>query len=617
MSFPPRFLDEIRSRIACSAVIGRRVRLVKRGREHSGLCPFHNEKTPSFTVNDDKGFFHCFGCGAHGDVIGFVMRAENLSFPEAVERLAEEAGLEMPRLTPEQVQRERQAKSLGEAVEAAAQWFEAQLRTPAGRAALDYLERQRGLDERTIRHFRLGYAPDDRQALRRALKAQGYDDAMLIEASLLFVPEGGGEPASFFRDRVMFPVTDRRGRVIAFGGRVMGDAKPQYINSRDTPLFDKGRSLYALDKAAEGVRAGAALIVAEGYMDVIALHAAGFTGAVAPLGTALTEAQIELLWRLAPEPVLCLDGDEAGQRAALRAAERALPLLKPGHSLRFATLPAGDDPDDLIRRDGPAAFHAVIARPRPLFEVLWQHMMATRAADTPEQRAAIEQGFETLAAKIANETVQWQYRRAFRERLREHFWPQRARQGRPYRPGQPAPAVPGLRAAHVPPTVDTLSARVIARTLVNHLDLLSIHGVFEQIEALHFEDAALDRLRHDLLAIIGHEGPIHRDRLIERLEASGHGAALALLDRPELQLHAPFARPGAVFDDALAGLTAFLRGLHLRALRRDLEAARARHAAEFSPETLMLVEALARMIAEEEAEAELQDLFATAPGITR
>lgn len=578
----------------------------------------------AFALEDNILTGNCFGCGAHGDVIGFVMRVENLSFPEAVERLAEEAGLEMPRMTPEQVQREREAKSLGEAVEAAAQWFEAQLRAPAGRAALDYLQRQRGLDDATIARFRLGYAPEDRQALRRALKAQGFDDAMLVEASLLFTPEGGGEPYAFFRDRVMFPVCDRRGRVIAFGGRVMGDAKPKYINSRDTPLFDKGRSLYALDKAAEGVRAGAELIVAEGYMDVIALHAAGFTGAVAPLGTALTEAQIELLWRLAPEPIVCLDGDEAGQRAAMRAAERVMPLLKPGHSLRFASLPAGDDPDDLIKRDGRAAFAAVIARPKPLVDVLWENAIATRAAATPEQRAALEQNFETTAAKIANETVQWQYRRTFRERLRQHFWPRRQWAPRDQRAGgfagragQPAPLPQGMRAAHVPPTVDTLSARVIARTLVNHLDLLNVQDVFDQLDAVHFEDAALDRLRHDLLAIVAHDGAIHRDRLIERLTADGHGPTLAVLERPEYHLHAPFAREGAAFDDALAGLMAFLRGLHLRNLRRDLERARERHAADLSPQSLMLVEALARMIAEEEAEAEQRDLYETGPAVQR
>jgi DNA primase len=631
MSFPPRFLDEIRARVACSTVIGRRVRLVKRNREHAGLCPFHNEKTPSFTVNDDKGFFHCFGCGAHGDVIGFVMRIDHLSFPEAVERLAEEAGLELPRQTPEQAAREERAKSLGDAMEAAAQWFEQQLRAPAGRGALDYLQRQRGLDDTTIARFRLGYAPEDRQALRRALKAQGFDDNMLIEASLAVLPEGGGEPFSFFRDRVMFAVTDRRGRVIAFGGRVMGDAKPKYINSRDTPLFDKGRSLYALDKAWEGVRgaaeqapAASALVVAEGYMDVIALHAAGFRGAVAPLGTALTETQIELLWRMAPEPILCLDGDEAGQRAALRAAERALPLLKPGHSLRFATLPAGEDPDSLIRRDGAPALAAVLQRTRPLADVLWEHAIATRSLETPEQRAALEEGLESLAGKIANRTVQWQYRRLFRSRLRAKFWSGPPRReggqgsgGRRWGREREGTLAPGLRAAHVPPTVDTLSAQVILCTLVNHVDILAVQEVFDQVETLHLADRRLDRLLHDLLLIAAQDGPLHRDRLIERLTLEGHGEVLALVDRPEVLLHAPFARAAASFDDALGGLAAFLRGLHLRDLRRDLAQAEERLGHDMTPENWEVVQTLRRLIEEEEATAEQRDLFEVVPGLPR
>jgi DNA primase len=632
MSFPPRFLDEIRARVACSAVIGRRVRLIKRNREHAGLCPFHNEKTPSFTVNDDKGFFHCFGCGAHGDVIGFVMRIDHLSFPEAVERLAEEAGLELPRQTPEQAAREERAKSLGDAMEAAAKWFEQQLRAPAGRNALDYLQRQRGLDDATIARFRLGYAPEDRQALRRALKAQGFDDNMLIEASLLVLPEGGGEPFSFFRDRVMFAVADRRGRVIAFGGRVMGDAKPKYINSRDTPLFDKGRSLYALDKAWEGVRGAAELVVAEGYMDVIALHAAGFKGAVAPLGTALTETQIELLWRMAPEPILCLDGDEAGQRAALRAAERALPLLKPGHSLRFATLPAGEDPDSLIRRDGAPALAALLGRTRPLADVLWENAIATRSLATPEQRAALEDALEGLAAKIANRPVQWQYRRLFRSRLRAQFWTgPPARQDRGGEGGRGAwreggrdrgrgwghQRPPGLRAAHVPPTVDLTSAQVILCTLINHVDILAVQEVFDQVETLHFVDRRLDQLLHDLLLVAAQDGPLHPDRLIERLAVDGHGEVLGLVDRPDVMLHAPFARTGASFDEALGGLSAFLRGLHVRDLRRDLAQAEERLGQAMTPENWEVVQTLRRLIEEEEAAAEQSDLFETVPGLPR
>jgi DNA primase len=352
MAFPPGFLDELRSRIPLGDLVGRRVRLTRRGREQAGLCPFHNEKTPSFYVVEDKGFFHCFGCGAHGDAIGYVMRADNLDFIEAVERLAGEAGLAVPQQTPQDRERAQRQKTLMEALAAAAEFYEAQLWAPAGAHARDYLT-ARGLDEETIRRFRLGWASDDRQALRRALGKE-FPEPLLHEAGLLRIPETGGNAYDYFHGRVMFPIGDRAGRVIAFGARTLGDDQPKYLNSPDTPLFEKGRVLYAwaAARAALAREPEGAAIVVEGYMDVIALHRAGLGTAVAPLGTALTEMQLAELWRLSPEPVLCFDGDSAGQRAAQRALFRALPILQPGRSLRFATLPPGEDPDSL-RRTAP------------------------------------------------------------------------------------------------------------------------------------------------------------------------------------------------------------------------------------------------------------------------
>src|SRR5712692_5570068 len=317
MAFPPGFLDELRSRVPLGDLVGRRVRLTRRGREQAGLCPFHNEKTPSFYVVEDKGFFHCFGCGAHGDAIGFVMRADNLDFIEAVERLAGEAGIAVPQQTPQDRERAQRQKTLLEALAAAADFYEAQLWSHSGMRAREYLT-ARGLDEETIRRFRLGWASDDRQALRRAL-AGDFPEALLHEAGLLRTPEDGGNPYDYFRGRVMFPIGDRAGRVIAFGARTLGDDQPKYLNSPDTPVFEKGRVLYAwaAARAYLGRKAEAAsVIVVEGYMDVIALHRAGFGSAVAPLGTALTELQLHELWRLSPEPVLCFDGDNAGQSAA-------------------------------------------------------------------------------------------------------------------------------------------------------------------------------------------------------------------------------------------------------------------------------------------------------------
>jgi DNA primase len=359
MAFSPAFLDELRARINLSDVVGRRVRLIRRGHEHSGLCPFHNEKTPSFTLNDDKGFFHCFGCGAHGDVIGFVMKTENLSFPEAVERLADEAGLAIPKSAPEDAARAKVELSLFAVTEAAGKWFQERLRAPDGRIAREYLA-GRGVDAQTIARFRLGFAPDGRGALKSALAAQGFPESLMITAGLLVVPEDGRPAYDRFRGRLMFPIEDPRGRVVAFGGRILGDGEPKYLNSPETPLFHKGRQLYGLRHAREILKAPnlagqPSLLVVEGYMDAIAALSVGIA-AVAPLGTALGEDQIALLWRLVAEPVLCFDGDSAGLRAAGRAAERGLPLVKPGFSLSFATLPKGDDPDTLVRCAGHAVF---------------------------------------------------------------------------------------------------------------------------------------------------------------------------------------------------------------------------------------------------------------------
>ncbi|HJS32737.1 MAG TPA: DNA primase [Alphaproteobacteria bacterium] len=597
MAFPPAFLDELRQRLACSEVIAKRVRLVKKGREYLGLCPFHNEKTPSFTVNDDKAFFHCFGCGAHGDVIGFTMRAESLSFPESVEKLAAMAGLPMPRLSPVEVEREQRRQTLYDVVETACAWFEENLRSDVGRAGLEYL-RRRGLDEATIKRFRLGYAPDSRSALKTALRAKNIDEAKLLEAGLLAKPEGGGEPFDFFRGRVIFPILDRQGRPIAFGGRTLGDTGPKYLNSRDTPLFDKGRTLYALDKAREGVRNGAPLVVAEGYMDVIALHAAGFNGAVAPLGTALTEAQIEALWKLAGEPILCFDGDTAGQRAALRAAERALPLLKPGRSLQFVTLPQGEDPDSLLKRRGPAALADILARTKPLVDVAWESLVATTPADTPEQRALLEQRLEDVAARIAERTVQWQYRRLFRLRVRARFFPADRRQRRDG----------VLKAPGHPWVLDRVPEMVLLATLLNHIDLIAWREILDELERVEFDDDRLSRLKADLFDLGANIADLSPQSLAEMLAARGHGETIAQLNTPDIFVHGRFAHAAASADEAAQGWRAYFRGLYLRRLRSELEAARSAWGLEPSEENLRRIEELGRMLANESEQAAQSDL---------
>ena len=406
--FPPQFLDEIRARVPLESAIGKRVRLVRRGRESVGLCPFHKEKTPSFTVNEDKGFFHCFGCGAHGDVIGFVMRDEGLSFPEAVERLASDAGLALPARDPRAEAREKARLSLYEVVEAAAAWFEAELKGPRGASARRYLD-TRGVDEETRAHFRLGYAPDGRTALRTKLEQGGVTEAMMLDAGLVIAPDDGRAPYDRFRGRVIFPICDRRGRVVAFGGRALGDGQPKYLNSPETPLFSKGTLLYAQHFAAPAARKAGRAIAVEGYMDVIALHQAGIEEAVAPLGTALTEQQLEALWRLAEDPILCFDGDEAGKRAAGRAVERALPRLNAKRSLRFASLPSGQDPDTMVRDRGRQALVEIVDAAIPLSRQLWRMATDGRSLDTSEARSRVHEWLQEQAGQIPDRDLRYRY----------------------------------------------------------------------------------------------------------------------------------------------------------------------------------------------------------------
>src|SRR5580692_1976718 len=400
MALPPQFLDELRARTPLSAVIGRRVRLARSGRQWKGCCPFHGEKTPSFYVYDDH--YHCFGCGAHGDAIGFVMQSQGAGFMEAVEQLASEAGLEVPKPTPEAAEAERKRHDLISVLDAANTAYQRRLRLPEGRAALDYL-RGRGLTDETIQRFGLGWSGDGRGALIGELKREGIEQDLLMETGLLRGGEDGGRVGELFFNRVMFPIRDRRGRVISFGGRTLGDGQPKYLNGPETALFSKRRNLYALDLARAA--RGATIVVVEGYMDVIALHQAGFTGAVAPLGTALTEEQLEELWRLSPAPVLCFDGDAAGARAAARSADLALPLLASDRSLRIATLPGGEDPDTLVRRQGNAAFQGVLDAARPLAEALYDMLREGGGDSTPEQRAAFRTRLEDTARRIPDKTL--------------------------------------------------------------------------------------------------------------------------------------------------------------------------------------------------------------------
>jgi len=532
MAFPPGFLDELRDRISLSALVGRRVKLARRGREFAGLCPFHHEKTPSFYVVEDKSFFHCFGCGAHGDVVGFVMRADNLDFVEAVEKLAGEAGLAVPQATPQEREWAQRQKTLLEATEAAAAFYEARLWAPVGARARQYLE-GRGLDPNTIRRFRLGWASDDRQALRRSLTAD-FPDALLIEAGLLRREAKEGEAFDYFRNRVMFPIGDRAGRVIAFGGRVLGDGQPKYLNSPDTPLFEKGRVLYGWSAARAGAgrdaeAGGPGAIVTEGYMDVIALHRGGFATAVAPLGTALTEFQLNELWRLAPEPILCFDGDAAGQRAAERALRRALPLLRPGQSLRFARLPAGEDPDSVIRRMGRGAFDQVLAAARPLSTMLWESELGASRLDTPERRADLERRLMDHVGLIGDRTVQAEYRRFLRNRLFDL--------GRPAHPRVRSIARPQTSFVRDGPEPPPRSAGRIQRENLFRILLrfpCLIDEVAEEFAALAIAEPELDSLKRRILELDAAESGLDAQALQQHLVKNGLAATVEKLLLPSV-----------------------------------------------------------------------------------
>lgn len=520
MSFPPQFLDEIRARVSIVDTVARRVKLIRRGREHTGLCPFHNEKTPSFTVSEDKGFYHCFGCGAHGDVISFEMQANNRPFMEAVELLAGEAGLQMPEQTPEDRERAKKQASLGEVLEKACQFFQNQLQLPAGQAARAYIQ-DRGLRTETVERFRLGYAPAGNR-LRESLAQAGVTEDQLQAAGLIGRSEDGSRVYDYFRDRLIFPIADKKGRIVAFGGRILGDGQPKYLNSPDTALFNKGYTLYGLNWAIESARDQSEILVAEGYMDVIALAQAGFKNAVAPLGTALTEAQIESLWRVCEEPILCFDGDAAGQRAARRAAERSLPLLKAAHSLRFALMPSGKDPDDLIKEKGPGAIKRLLQNAVPLSDILWETVVEGHRLDTPERKAALERDMRDKVKEIADRQVQGHYLSDFKNR----YWtlvrggPSSfgGNKGR-FKIGGKAETVTAL--APGAGTVRQLLAYLLAYP-VEAADFL------ENFSRLTVPDSALEGLLQEALSFLS-ANPQEADTLLGHLELKGFRAELQSL----------------------------------------------------------------------------------------
>ena len=557
MALPSGFLDELRARTPLPALIGRRVKLTRSGRQWKGCCPFHGEKTPSFYVYDDH--YHCFGCGAHGDAVSFVMQSQGASFPEAVERLAAEAGLEVPKPAPGAAAAEQRRHDLHTVLEAAAASFRRRLFLPEGASALAYL-RGRGLTDDTIRRAGLGWSGEGRGALGAELAREDIAPDLLVEAGLLTAPADERQSREMFFNRVMFPIRDRRGRTISFGGRILGDGQPKYLNGPETAVFSKRRTLYGLDAARDAVRSGAVVVAVEGYMDVLALHQAGFLGAVAPLGTALTEEQLAELWRLSPMPVLCFDGDAAGGRAAARAAELVLPMLAADRSLRLAALPAGEDPDTLVRTGGAQAFQAVLDAARPLVDALYDRLRAEAGGSGPEQLALLRARLEAAAGRIQDRTLAGEYRRA----LLDRFFAARRRG---------APATRPVLLQRLPPDAARAGVercRALLAILLRHPALL--HDVEEALNTLDLP-VPLDRLRREIEAWSVTAPALDSAALIAQLHAAGLATEAAqVLSAVPVPLPA-CAAPDAQPAEAEAGWWHIFGLMHRGRLEAEVAAA--------------------------------------------
>ena len=526
MRLPDSFLDELRSRTPLAAVIGRRVKLIRSGRNHKGCCPFHNEKSPSFHVYEDG--FHCFGCGAHGDAVAFVMQSHGLQFLDAVELLAGEAGLDVPKPTPAAADAEQRRDRMHAVMDAAAALYRRRLRAPEGAKALGYLHR-RGITDASIERFGLGWSGEARGALAPALASQGVTVERLVEGGLMRDSEDGRPPYDLFFNRVMFPIRDRSGRIISFGGRILGDGQPKYVNGPETPLFSKRRTLYGLDFAREAARRNATIVAVEGYMDVIALHQAGLEGAVAPLGTALTDEQLAELWRLSPMPVLSFDGDAAGRRAALKVAEIAMPSLTPERSLKLGLLPPGEDPDSFVRKHGPQQLQAFLDAAKPISVSLFG-LMSEAVGDTPEERAGLRSRLEAAAACVADKSLAGEIRRS----LLDQFFASRARPAQAVR-GQAsfgrrdrfAPPLRPITLVRTPPCGDRAAgerARALVAILLRHPYLLA--DMEEAFDGLDL-DERLHLLRRGMLQWSLAAEVLDSQLLITHLQAVGLSAHVA------------------------------------------------------------------------------------------
>lgn len=558
------FLQSLRDRLTVSEVIRPHVKLARKGKEYSGLCPFHKEKSPSFTVSDEKGFYHCFGCGAHGDIFDFVMQKQNMPFMDAVELLAQLLGLEVPKRSDATLSESHQSKadaSLYAVMEAASNWFQQQLTLAHGALARTYFE-QRGLDSETIAQFRLGYAPE--HGLESALQQLGFTSKQLLEVGLIGRSEERDSTYDRFRNRLMFPIWDVKGRVIAFGGRILKEGEPKYLNSPDTPLFAKGKTLYAYNLALPLARQQEEpLIVVEGYMDVISMYQKGLKTAVAPLGTALTADQMGLLWRGTGDPILCFDGDAAGMRAAHRAALKGLEILKVGQTLRFCFLPTGSDPDSMLREGRFDELQSHLNNPLPLVDVLWSIFIQERKFSTPEQKAMARRDLGYLVKEIMDPDVRHFYREELNNRLQNvieikgkgvSHSGQVAHQSGLFsknliRLPQTQVAFPIISRAFS--NKNELTHKILLATLLNHPTL--VEDTAESLMLLSDEAGKFDELRQAILSIVAENPTLLAEELQDQLRNQGFGSLLTEVLSPQIYVVAPFAKETTTREEALAG----------------------------------------------------------------
>jgi len=638
MRFTDQFMDEIRARISVSTVVGRAVQWDRKksnaGRgDYWACCPFHHEKSPSFHADDRKGRYYCFGCKASGDIFRFLTDKHGTTFPEAVEQLAQEAGLEMPQQTPQDIERQEKRASLYDVMKLAQNFFEDKLQMADGAAARGYLT-DRHLSAAIQQQFQVGYAPSERYALKTFLAANNIPLDQMVAAGLVVSGEDIAVPYDRFRDRIMFPICDPRGQVIAFGGRAMNpDVPAKYLNSPETDLFHKSAVLYNLNNARQSAYDASAIIAVEGYMDVIALARAGLANAVAPLGTALTEQQMHMMWRIAPEPTLCFDGDSAGVNAAWRALDIALPLLKPGHSLRFALLPEDTDPDDLLNAEGPDALRDIIEAALPLSEILWQRALERNDRSTPERRAQFETDIENATDQIQDTKVRDHYRTSLRQRMRD-LW-QKAPKGRPRSSNrQSARGYPSARnkfapqwQQQTPPSRELLALTRSSRNIHNHerreqqiIHLILNHPVLldevaETFAELDFFSSDLDRLRKEIIDVAALNEGLDKGALKDHLSKRGLGDLLERTDQQAQRLKSWFTQADAATHDAMTGFRHMI-ALHRKTvtLERDLKEAERAFAESPTEENLTNLNDIREALRSSQGEEAIIEGFGEASG---